>query len=84
MSKRSRKEFFYHSFIKSRVPGTLRRTLLFRFNNMLTMLPLNQITCSLDFLETLFQVTLTISFNIFDFCYISCATIFYVLHMLGT
>ena len=29
------KEFIYHPFIKSRVSGTLGRTLLFRFSNML-------------------------------------------------
>ena len=43
----SNEEFIYDPFVKSRVSGTLGITLLLVI--YFTMLPLNQITCLLDF-----------------------------------
>ena len=74
------KNLFSIFFVKSRVSQILGRT-YFTLVIYITMLPLNQMSCPLDFWKTLYWFSLTTYFNIFHFCYIVLGNIFLFYYM---
>ena len=58
----SNEEFIYHAFVKSRVSGTLGRTLLFHFSNVLYNASLESNYLPLRFLKNSLSIPLDNTF----------------------